>query len=100
MTLSLPKPAVPVVDRPFLSHQLDLLARVGVSEVIFSLAYHPERIRAVFGDGTPQQRIHYVVEEAPLGTGGKTRNRAPCPLSCAPVPLNGLATPASRCSHE
>ncbi len=66
LTLSLPKPVVPVVDRPFLRHQLDLLARVGVREVVFSVAYRPERVRAVFGDGTAAGfSIRYAVEETP-----------------------------------
>ena len=75
LTLSLPKPVVPVVDRPFLQHQLDLLVRAGVREVVLSLAYRPERIQAVFGDGSALGlRLHYVVEETPLGTGGAVRN--------------------------
>jgi NDP-sugar pyrophosphorylase family protein len=88
LTLSLPKPAVPVVDRPFLSHQLDMLGRAGVSEVIFSVAYRPERIRAVFGEGTPAQRIRYVVEETPLGTGGAVKNAEPW-LDDTTLVLNG-----------
>src|SRR5262252_7444459 len=75
LTLTLPKPVVPVVDRPFLRHQLDLLAAVGVSEVVFSVAYQPQRIEAVFGDGRAHGcRIRYAVEETPLGTGGAVKN--------------------------
>lgn len=75
LTLSLPKPVVPVVDRPFLRHQLDLLARVGVREVVFSVAYRPERIRSVFGNGAAAGfSIRYAVEDTPLGTGGAVRN--------------------------
>jgi NDP-sugar pyrophosphorylase family protein len=75
LTLSLPKPVVPVVDRPFLRHQLDLLAKVGVREIVFSVAYRPERVRAVFGDGSASGLcIRYAVEETPLGTGGAVRN--------------------------
>jgi mannose-1-phosphate guanylyltransferase len=75
LTLSLPKPVVPVVDRPFLRHQLDLLARVGVREVVFSVAYRPEKIQAVFGDGSSLGfSLRYAVEETPLGTGGAVRN--------------------------
>jgi NDP-sugar pyrophosphorylase family protein len=75
LTLSLPKPVVPVVDRPFLRHQLDLLARVGVREIVFSVAYRPERVRAVFGDGSAHGvSIRYAVEDTPLGTGGAVRN--------------------------
>jgi mannose-1-phosphate guanylyltransferase len=75
LTLSLPKPVVPVVDRPFLRHQLDLLATIGVREIVFSVAYRPERIEAVFGNGSAfGVKIHYAVEDPPLGTGGAVRN--------------------------
>jgi mannose-1-phosphate guanylyltransferase len=75
LTLSVPKPVVPVVDRPFLRHQLDLLATVGVTEIVFSVAYRPERVQAVFGDGSGLgRRIHYAVEDVPLGTGGAVKN--------------------------
>ena len=75
LTLSLPKPVVPVVDRPFLRHQLDLLARIGVRNVVFSVAYQPERVRSVFGDGAADGfSIRYAVEDSPLGTGGAVRN--------------------------
>jgi NDP-sugar pyrophosphorylase family protein len=78
LTLSLPKPVVPVVDRPFLRYQLDLLGRVGVEDVVFSIAYQPDRVRAVFGDGAAlDKRIRYAVEETPLGTGGAVKNAEP-----------------------
>jgi mannose-1-phosphate guanylyltransferase len=78
LTLTTPKPVVPIVDRPFLRHQLDMLTRAGVSDVIFSLAYRPERIEAVFGDGRLHgKQIRYVVEQTPLGTGGAVKNAEP-----------------------
>ncbi|HVR69756.1 MAG TPA: NDP-sugar synthase [Vicinamibacteria bacterium] len=78
LTLALPKPVVPVVDRPFLRFQLDLLGRVGVEDVVFSIAYRPDRVRAVFGDGSSLgKRIRYAVEETPLGTGGAVKNAEP-----------------------
>jgi NDP-sugar pyrophosphorylase family protein len=78
LTLEVPKPIVPVVDRPFLTHQLDLLASAGIRDVVFSVAYRPEKIQAVFGDGRSQGRhIVYAVEEDPLGTGGAIKNAEP-----------------------
>jgi mannose-1-phosphate guanylyltransferase len=89
LTLATPKPIVPVVDRPFLRHQLDLLATAGVREVVFSVAYRPERIAAVFGDGSAFGfRIHYAVESTPLGTGGALRNALPH-LDARTIVLNG-----------
>lgn len=78
LTLTTPKPVVPIVDRPFLRHQLDMLTGAGVSDVVFSLAYRPERIEAVFGDGRLHgKQIRYVVEQTPLGTGGAVKNAEP-----------------------
>lgn len=78
LTLGTPKPVVPVVDRPLLQHQLDLLATVGVREVVFSVAYKPERLESVFGDGGRLGcSIVYAVEETPLGTGGAVKNAEP-----------------------
>jgi mannose-1-phosphate guanylyltransferase len=89
LTLTLPKPVVPVVDRPFLRHQLDLLASAGVREIVFSVAYRPERVEAVFGDGSAfGVRIRYAVEDVPLGTGGAVRN-ALALLDERTVVLNG-----------
>ena len=68
LTLATPKPVVPIVDRPLLQHQLDLLGSIGVTDVIFSVGYHPEKIQAVFGDGgAARKRIVYAVEQSPLG---------------------------------
>ena len=89
LTLTTPKPVVPVVDRPFLRHQLDLLAGAGVREVVFSVAYRPERVEAVFGDGSAfGLRIRYAVEDTPLGTGGAVRNALPL-LDERTIVLNG-----------
>jgi NDP-sugar pyrophosphorylase family protein len=75
LTIHTPKPIVPIFDRAFLHYQLDLLRRVPeIDEVILSLNYQPRRIEEVFGDGEGSGlRIRYVVEPAPLGTGGAVR---------------------------
>jgi NDP-sugar pyrophosphorylase family protein len=89
LTLSIPKPVVPVVDRPFLRHQLDLLSTVGIHDIVFSIAYQPERVQSVFGDGHGfGKRIHYAVEKTPLGTGGAVKN-AESHLDDVTVVFNG-----------
>jgi mannose-1-phosphate guanylyltransferase len=89
LTLTLPKPVVPVVDRPFLRHQLDLLGQAGVTEIVFSVAYRPERVQAIFGDGSALgKKIRYAVEPTPLGTGGAVKN-AERYLDDTTVVLNG-----------
>jgi NDP-sugar pyrophosphorylase family protein len=75
LTIHTPKPIVPIFDRPFLHYQLDLLKKVAeIDEVILSLNYQPRRIEEIFGDGSDAGlSIRYVVEPAPLGTGGAVR---------------------------
>ena len=78
LTLNTPKPIVPIFDRPFLHHQIELLKRLPeIDEVILSLNYQPEAIEAVVGDGSDiGLRIRYVVEPHPLGTGGAVKYAA------------------------
>jgi mannose-1-phosphate guanylyltransferase len=75
LTIHTPKPIVPIFNRPFLHYQIDLLKQVPeIDEVILSLNYQPRRIEEVFGDGQEAGiRIRYVVEPAPLGTGGAVK---------------------------
>ncbi len=75
LTLQIPKPVVPIFNRPFLQYQIDLLKRVPeIDEVRLSLNYRPDEIERVFGDGSEAGiRIRYLVEPKPLGTGGAIR---------------------------
>jgi NDP-sugar pyrophosphorylase family protein len=72
LTLHTPKPIVPIFDRPFLRYQIDLLRTIPeIDEIVLSLNYQPRRIEEVFGDGADLGvHLRYVVEPAPLGTGG------------------------------
>lgn len=71
----MPKPIVPILNRPFLLYQLDLLRRVGsVDEVILSLNYQPDRIEELISS-LPDLglKIRYLVEPQPMGTAGAIR---------------------------
>ncbi len=75
LTVHTPKPIVPILDRPFLYYQIDLLRQVPeIDEVILSLNYQPRRIEEIFGDGEGLGvKVRYVVEPMPLGTAGAVR---------------------------
>ncbi|HEX4567941.1 MAG TPA: NDP-sugar synthase [Vicinamibacterales bacterium] len=75
LTLHTPKPIVPILDRPFLYYQIDLLKQIPeIDEVILSLNYQPRRIEEICGEGEGLGiRVRYVVEPMPLGTGGAVR---------------------------
>jgi NDP-sugar pyrophosphorylase family protein len=78
LTIHTPKPIVPIFDRPFLQFQLDLIKKVSeIDEVILSLNYQPRRIEEIFGDGGDTGlSLRYMVEPAPLGTGGAIKYAA------------------------
>ncbi len=70
LTCDRPKPLVPVCNRPVLAYTLDLLAEHGFQEVFLTLGYMPDAVIEVFGDSYRSMKLHYVVEETPLGTAG------------------------------
>ena len=79
LTLHTPKPIVPIFNRPFLTYQIDLIRQIpDITEIILSLNYQPRRIEDVFGDGSSVGvPIRYLVEPAPLGTGGAIKFAEP-----------------------
>jgi mannose-1-phosphate guanylyltransferase len=71
LTSTIPKPVVPLVDRPFISYMLEWLRRHGVDDVILSCGFMAEGVRAVLGDGSGLGiNLRYLEESRPLGTGG------------------------------
>lgn len=78
LTLTTPKPLLPVAGLPFLTHQLAALRQAGVDHVVLATSYRAEIFQETFGDGSPVGlRITYLHEDVPLGTGGAIRNAAP-----------------------
>ena len=77
ITYSMPKPMVPVVNRPVMEHILRLLARHGFTETIANLHWFPELIEGHFGDGAScGVELSYSREEQLLGTSGGVRRAA------------------------
>ncbi len=76
LTCDLPKPMVPILNRPIAEHIINLLRRNGITEIIMTLHYLPDAIRGYFQEGGDfGVKITYSVEEdQPLGTGGCVKN--------------------------
>ena len=68
-----PKPMAPIAGRPFLEILLGSLARKGFARVVLSLGFMAEKISDHFGARFAGMDVAYVVEDAPLGTGGAIR---------------------------
>jgi mannose-1-phosphate guanylyltransferase/mannose-1-phosphate guanylyltransferase/phosphomannomutase len=77
ITFDMPKPMVPVLNRPVMEHILRLLARHHFTETIANLHWFPDLIEGYFGDGSAcGLALTYSREEALLGTSGGVRNAA------------------------
>jgi mannose-1-phosphate guanylyltransferase/mannose-1-phosphate guanylyltransferase/phosphomannomutase len=77
ITNGMPKPMVPVLNRPVMEHIVRLLAGNGLTEAIANLHWFPETIEGHFGDGSDFGiELSYSREEKLLGTSGGVRNAA------------------------
>jgi len=77
VTGKLPKPMVPVLGRPFLEHQIEMLGRNGMNNILLLVGYLGEQVQEYFGSGRGWGvRISYSFEPEPMGTGGALRNAA------------------------
>src|SRR3954454_24278712 len=71
LTAAVPKPVVPLVDRPFIVFMLDWLRRHGVDDIVMGCGHLAAGVRNVLGDGSAFGiRLRYVEEPRPLGNGG------------------------------
>jgi mannose-1-phosphate guanylyltransferase len=75
LTESVPKPALRLVDRPFLAYMIEWLARHGVDEVILACGFLPDALREALAGEEERAgvRIRYVTEPEPRGTAGAIR---------------------------
>lgn len=75
LTSDVPKPAVTLVDRPFLAYAIEWLAAHGVTEVVLACGFLPDVLRAALADEEERAgvEITYVAEPEPLGTAGAIR---------------------------
>lgn len=74
LTLGLPKPMVPVANRPIMQRTVELLAGHGITDQIALLYFQPESIRSHFGDGSAfGVSMDYVGAEGDLGTAGSVK---------------------------
>jgi NDP-sugar pyrophosphorylase family protein len=71
LTVYTPKPIVPVLNKPFLLYQIEILRRAGIKDITLSLSYQPDKIEQLLGDGSEYGvNLRFVTEPSPMGTGG------------------------------
>jgi mannose-1-phosphate guanylyltransferase len=78
LTSTVPKPVVPLVDRPFIAYMLEWLRAHGVDDVVMSCGFLATSVRNVLGDGSAYGlRLRFVEEPEPRGTGGALKEAEP-----------------------
>jgi D-glycero-alpha-D-manno-heptose 1-phosphate guanylyltransferase len=70
LTKDTPKPMIEINGRPFLEYVLNFLILQRIENVVLSVGYKNEKIKADFGNNYKGLDIKYVIEKNPLGTGG------------------------------
>src|SRR4249919_1487537 len=71
LTSTVPKPVVPLVDRPFITYMLEWLRGHGVDDIVISCGFMASGVHNVLGDGSSLGiRLRYAEEPEPRGTAG------------------------------
>lgn len=75
LTKDMPKPMVPIIDKPILHYTINKLKEAGITDIILTLCYLGKKIEDTFGEGKDLGvRLRYVYEDNPLGTAGSIKN--------------------------
>lgn len=75
LTCNLPKPMVPIANRPMMSHIVGLVSKHGYDSINVTLCYLPHVVQNYFGDGRAHGvGMQYFVEDSPMGTAGSVKN--------------------------
>lgn len=79
LTERIPKALLEVAGKPFAAHQLELLRRHGLTQVVFCVGHLGEQIQTALGDGRRWGMGLQYVFDGPtlLGTGGALRKALP-----------------------
>ena len=77
LTLKLPKPLVPVLDRPVVAHVLDYLRRFEVDDIAINIHYFSDAVRQFVGDGSAWgAQVTYLHETELMGSAGAVKQVA------------------------
>lgn len=77
LTDKIPKPLLPIQNKPIIEHLILNLKEHGIKHIILSIGYKAEQIQNYFQNGSKWNiNITYSLETEPLGTGGAVRQAA------------------------
>ncbi len=75
LTYNVPKPMIPMANKPMMQHIVDLLREHGITDLVTLLHFQPELIESHFGDGADfGVHMTYVGATEDYGTAGAVKN--------------------------
>jgi len=75
LTNNVPKPMIPMANKPMMEHIVELLRRHGITEQVSLLHFHPELVESYFGDGAAfGVHMDYLAPSEDYGTAGAVKN--------------------------
>lgn len=75
LTMTIPKPMVPILNIPMMGHIVNLLKKNNITDIVSVLYFQPESITSHFEDGRKLGiEMKYVLAQADYGTAGAVRN--------------------------
>jgi NDP-sugar pyrophosphorylase family protein len=73
ITYLLPKPVMPLCNKPLIAYAVDNLLNAGIDEIIVNLHHLPDAIESYLADMYEDVTFHFSLEHEILGTGGGVR---------------------------
>ncbi|HRS01570.1 MAG TPA: sugar phosphate nucleotidyltransferase [Bacteroidota bacterium] len=75
LTMTIPKPMVPLLNKPIMEHIINLLKNHGINNIVSLLYFHPEIITSYFQNGEKfGVSLNYIIAQADYGTAGAVKN--------------------------
>lgn len=75
LTMSIPKPMVPILNIPMMGHIVNLLKKHNINDIVSLLYFQPEKIKSYFESGEKFGiNMNYVLAQADYGTAGAVKN--------------------------
>jgi mannose-1-phosphate guanylyltransferase/phosphomannomutase len=75
LTMTIPKPMVPIMNLPMMEHIVNLLKKHGIKDILSLLYFHPDIITSYFENGSDFGiNMSYVMAQADYGTAGAVKN--------------------------
>ncbi|MBO9129634.1 sugar phosphate nucleotidyltransferase [Bacillus sp. 165] len=74
LTCNLPKPMLPLLNKPVMEYSIELLKKHGIEEIAVTVQYMSSSIKNYFGDGSRWGvKLYYFEDSPPLGTAGSIK---------------------------